>query len=222
MRITLVQNIIDLLRFKKTFTRLKLLKLKHSNRYKYTHKIFPNLGKNSYIGLNSQIILPETKIGKFCSISWNVMIGTSFHPLHYLSTHPFAYCKSRKETVLYHEMSPDKIKLVDFVSCKPCTIGNDVWIGCQSIIMDGVKIGDGAIIGANSTITKDVPPYAIVVGANRIVGYRFSQDIINDLLELKWWDLDEKYLYDLPFDDINACIEKLKEIRKKVPVISMD
>ena len=85
----------------------------------------------------------------------------------------------------------------------------------QTIINNGVTIGDGAIIGANSTITKDVPPYAIVVGANRLIGYRFSQEIIEELLTLKWWDLDEEYLYDLPFDDIYQCIKKLRNIRGK-------
>ena len=65
----------------------------------------------------------------------------------------------------------------------------------HSVIMDGITI---------------------VVGANRIIGYRFSPEIIKQLLELKWWDLDEKYLYDLPFNDINECIKKLKAIRESL------
>jgi len=57
-------------------------------------------------------------------------------------------------------------------------IGNDVWIGARSIILDNVTIGDGAVIGSGSIITKDVPPYAVVVGANKIIKYRFPDEII--------------------------------------------
>ena len=71
-------------------------------------------------------------------------------------------------------------------------IGNDVWIGARCILLNNVKIGDGAVIGAGSIITKDVPPYAVVVGANRIVKYRFSQDIINKLLRIKWWEWEDE------------------------------
>ena len=224
MRIVIGQEIIDILRFKKFAWQRWLIVLLYRIiyrdrwRYKYSHKKYPNLGRNSYIGSHSVIASRDTHIGKFCSIADYVEIGTTFHPKHFLSTHPFSYTDSLKVAYSCHEMDMHKIKLVKYINITPCLIGNDVWIGCQSIIMDGVKVGNGAIIGANSVITKDVPPYAIVVGTNRIVGYRFSQEIIDDLLELKWWDLPEKYLYDLPFDDINACIKRLKEIRKMFPV----
>ena len=68
-------------------------------------------------------------------------------------------------------------------------IGNDVWIGHESTIMSGVKIGDGAVIAANSVVVKDVEPYTIVGGnPAKVIKKRFSDDIINNLLELKWWD----------------------------------
>ena len=69
------------------------------------------------------------------------------------------------------------------------TIGNDVWIGQSTIILSGVTIGDGAIIGANSLVTKDVKPYA-VVGGNpaKLIKYRFDEDTIDKLLKIKWWD----------------------------------
>lgn len=71
-------------------------------------------------------------------------------------------------------------------------IGNDVWVGAKSTIMSGVTIGDGAVIGAGSTITKDVPPFAIVVGnPGRIVKYRFTEEQIENLLKISWWDWDE-------------------------------
>jgi acetyltransferase-like isoleucine patch superfamily enzyme len=71
-------------------------------------------------------------------------------------------------------------------------IGNDVWIGATSTIMSGVTIGDGAVIGAGSTITKDVPPFAIVAGnPGRVVKYRFTEEQIEKLLQISWWNWEE-------------------------------
>lgn len=181
--------------------------------YERMHKKFPQLGRNSYISPGSMIFDKNTKIGNFCSISWNVCVGVSSHPLNFLSTSPFQYA-------IQPSLINLNAKMVDFCGVKPCKVGNDVWIGCYTVILDGVEIGDGAVIGANSTITKNVPPYAIVVGANRIIGYRFDEKTIEELLKLKWWDLDDEYILDLPFDNISKCIERLKEIRLKIPVRS--
>lgn len=71
-------------------------------------------------------------------------------------------------------------------------IGNDVWIGNGAMISDHVKIGDGAVIGARSMISEDVPPYAVVVGRNRLIRYRFPKEIIEKLLIMKWWDWDDE------------------------------
>ena len=68
-------------------------------------------------------------------------------------------------------------------------MGNDVWIGAHSVILSGVKIGNGAIIGANSVVSKDIPDYAIAVGSPaKVVGLRFQQSTIDLLLSTKWWD----------------------------------
>lgn len=91
-------------------------------------------------------------------------------------------------------------------------IGNDVWFGTNSTIMLGVKIGDGAIIGACSVVTKDVPPYSIVAGnPAKIVRYRFPDEIIEQLLKIKWWDWDyDKITRNIPAI-VGADIEKLKQ-----------
>ena len=71
-------------------------------------------------------------------------------------------------------------------------VGNDVWIGATSTIMSGITIGDGAIIGAGSTVTKDVPPFAIVAGnPGKIVKYRFTEEQIEKLLQISWWNWEE-------------------------------
>jgi chloramphenicol O-acetyltransferase type B len=82
--------------------------------------------------------------------------------------------------------------------------------------MDGVTIGDGAIVAAGAVVTHDVPPYAIVGGVPaKIIKYRFSQEIIDKLLALKWWDLDEKIIMQLPTNDVNASIEILESLQEK-------
>lgn len=78
-------------------------------------------------------------------------------------------------------------------SCKgDIIVENDVWIGAKSTIMSGVKIQNGSIVGANSVVTKDVPPYSIVVGnPAKIVKYRFTERQIESLLKIKWWEWTE-------------------------------
>ncbi|EKO3576514.1 CatB-related O-acetyltransferase [Vibrio metschnikovii] len=71
-------------------------------------------------------------------------------------------------------------------------IGNDVWIAAGAVITRGIKIGDGAVIGANAVVTKDVPPYAIVAGIPaKVIKYRFTPEIIQRLLDIQWWNWEE-------------------------------
>jgi tetrahydrodipicolinate N-succinyltransferase len=78
---------------------------------------------------------------------------------------------------------------------EPISIGSDVWIGAGAMILDGVNIGHGAVVGARSVVTKNVPPYAIVAGVPaRIIRYRFTDEIIARLLEIAWWNLDDSVI----------------------------
>ena len=100
----------------------------------------------------------------------------------------------------------------------PCNIkiGNDVWIAENVTIIGNVNIGDGAIIAFGAIVTHDIPPYAIVGGVPaKIIKYRFSQEIIDELLELKWWNLPYEFIVTLPFNDINQCILKIKEYKNR-------
>jgi len=134
----------------------------------------------SYVGKNS--VLQNASIGSFCSIANDVVIGLGAHPTSHFSTSP----------IFYRTKNPLKVKLIDedvgFVEYQKIDIGNDVWIGARAMIMDGVKIGDGAIIAAGAVVTKNVPAYAIVGGIPaKIIRYRLDSKKIDQLLKLKWW-----------------------------------
>lgn len=90
-------------------------------------------------------------------------------------------------------------------------IGNDVWIGTRTMLIGGIHVGDGAIIGAGSIVTKDVPPYAVVAGnPARIIRYRFDEDKIQKLEKIKWWERDEAWVIENTglFWDVDEFINK--------------
>jgi virginiamycin A acetyltransferase len=110
-----------------------------------------------------------------------IMNGAN-HLTDAVSTYPFAIFGSGWEHAMEGKAYPNKGDTM---------IGNDVWIGYNATIMAGVKVGDGAIIATNSTVTKDVEPYSIVGGnPAREIRKRFSDDEIKNLLALRWWDWD--------------------------------
>lgn len=151
-------------------------------------------------------------IGKFCSIASGTkfIMGSANHRLGSVTTYPFNVFGGS-----WQENTPDHMSQLPFKG--DIVIGNDVWISRESIIMPGVKIGDGAIIAAYSVVTKDVEPYS-VVGGNpaRFIKKRFNDELIELLLEFKWWDLSpEKLVTVLPLlcdFDLEKVTKKIKEI----------
>lgn len=138
------------------------------------------LGNYTYVGADTYI--KNATIGHFCSIAAECRIGLGIHPVDLVSTHPSFYAPK-------HEWSLHPDTNVGIVEYKDIEIGNDVWIGTRATIVDGVKIGNGAIIAAGAIVTKDVPPYAIVGGVPAaIIRYRFSAGEIAALEELQWWN----------------------------------
>lgn len=134
-------------------------------------------------------------------------MGSANHRLGSVTTYPFNVFGGS-----WQENTPDHMSQLPFKG--DIVIGNDVWIGRESIIMPGVKIGDGAIIAACSVVTKDVEPYS-VVGGNpaRFIKKRFNDELIELLLEFKWWDLPpEKLVTVLPL----LCDFDLEKITKKI------
>ncbi|MFC7523082.1 type B chloramphenicol O-acetyltransferase [Parapedobacter sp. GCM10030251] len=128
-------------------------------------------------------------IGAFCSIGSGVsfiMAGNQGHRHDWISSFPFHYMP---------EVEAFNDAVDGFASAGNTVVGNDVWIGSETMIMPGVCIGDGAVIGSRALVTKDVAPYA-VVGGNpaRLIKKRFSDQEIEMLLEARWWDWDESRL----------------------------
>ena len=138
---------------------------------------------------------PKLQIGKFCSIGEYVTVylggnhksdWISTYPFHVQNIHNNTFNKFKNENNEYPQTNGDVI------------IGNDVWIGEHVTIMSGIKIGDGAIIATNSHVVKDVEPYSIIGGnPAKFIKYRFDKNIIDKLLELKWWDLDDDIINNL-------------------------
>lgn len=122
-------------------------------------------------------------IGKFCAIASGVefVMNGANHRMNSVTTYPF--------NIMGHGWEKNTLALEDLPFKGDTVVGNDVWIGQQVTIMPGVNIGDGAIIAANSVVTKDVPPYHIVGGnPSRILKRRFDEELIDYLLEIKWWE----------------------------------
>jgi tetrahydrodipicolinate N-succinyltransferase len=93
-------------------------------------------------------------------------------------------------------------------------MGNDIWIGANATVLGGVTVGDGAVIAAGAVVTKDVPPYAIVVGTPATVKrLRYSDNIVERLLRAKWWELELADLSGLPFRDVERCLDAIEAIR---------
>ena len=142
-----------------------------------------SFNRYSYCGYDCVII--NCDIGKFCSLADFVFIGGAEHPMNWVSTSP-VFQKVK------HSGPAKRFAEYELVKPKRTLIGNDVWIGHGATVLQGVCIGDGAIVGCNAVVTKDVPPYAVVAGVPaKIIKYRFSQEIINRLVEIKWWNFSD-------------------------------
>jgi acetyltransferase-like isoleucine patch superfamily enzyme len=145
------------------------------------HKV--KLGDYSYVA-NSTVIT-NTNIGKFCSIGPNCLIGLGKHPSNtFVSTHPAFFSTSAQCGISF-------VKETTFNESELITIANDVWLGANVTICDGVSIGNGAIIAAGTVVTKDVEAYSIVGGVPaKLIKMRFTPDQIEGLDKSKWWAQD--------------------------------
>lgn len=175
-------------------------------------QIGPDVTVGKYFGMNENCFVARATLGAFCAVGARTAINPFNHPTDWLSIHEFQYHPRSFDWVAEYndfdrlERTPDMFRHV--------AIGNDVWTGHNVNILPGISVGDGAVIGAGSVVTKDVPPFAIVAGAPaQVRRMRFPERTIERLLQLKWWDLELSELSGLPFRDIDRCLDRIEQIR---------
>lgn len=147
-----------------------------------------DIGDYGYAMGDNQIA--HARIGKFVNIATGVRINPSNHPWWRATLHHFTY---RSES--YGFGMADDNEIFDWRREDQVVIGPDVWLGHHAIIMPGVTIGTGAAIGSGTVVTKDVPPFAIMVGVPaRYLRNRVDDRTVEKLLRIAWWDWDDRRL----------------------------
>ena len=184
--------------------------IERNSTFEGANKICPHtrfkgsLGYGTYIAQHCEI---DADIGRFCSVADHVRTNIGVHPITspYATTSPMFYSTLKQNGKTFADKEI-------FNELKERTrVGNDVWIGENAFFTGGLTIGDGAVILAGAVVTKDVPPYAIVGGVPaKILKYRYDEDTIKFLLNIKWWDRDISWLKDNWY--LLCNIEELKRI----------
>lgn len=142
------------------------------------------------------------KIGKFCSFAMYVIfVVGGQHPFRRIVQYPVRMFVAKER------------KITESFAKGPLVIENDVWIGVGAIILNGLTVGNGAVIGAGSVVTKDIPPYAIAVGnPARVIGKRFDDETIEKLLEIKWWYWPDKKIERYVDELTSMNVDRLWEV----------
>ena len=163
-----------------------------------------SMGRYSYIG--SDCFMVNAKIGAFCSIADNVVIGGATHPIQYVSTSPVFH---KGKNILGKNFATH-----DSIKTPQTLVENDVWIGMGSFVKAGVTIHNGAVIGMGSVVTHDVPAYEVWAGnPARMIKKRFPDDTASRLEKVQWWDLADLEIEKLA-DIVNDPDDFLKTIEE--------
>jgi phosphonate metabolism protein (transferase hexapeptide repeat family) len=161
---------------------------------------------DDYSYLGNYCDLMSTDIGKFANIASMVRSNPGFHPMEWPTLHHFTYRR-----LMYGMADQDDADFFAWRRRQRVVIGHDTWIGHGAVIMPGVRIGNGAVVGSNSVVTKDVPPYAIVAGvAAKVIRQRFPGAIAEAIEATAWWDWDHETLTErmADFKDLRRFLAK--------------
>ena len=167
----------------------------------------------------SEALNDYLRIGKFCHISSNVkfIMNAANHTYTNFTTYGFGFLgngwSSDSKDSNYKKLGYPS----DHVIKGDIVIGNSVWLGYDSLILPGVTVGDGSVVGARSVVTKNVPPYTIVAGnPARIIKRLFTDEVVECLLKLRWWDLPIKLITDNIHIISGNNVEELKRLCHKI------
>lgn len=150
------------------------------------HERYPDyqIGEGTYGGLKVMGCGEGTilSVGAYTSFASGVKVFLGCdHRIDWVTTFPFNVLWKSARKIEGHPKSKGDV-----------VIGNDVWIGAEAMIMSGVQVGDGAVVGARAVVSKDVPPYAVMVGnPARLAKYRFDESTIDRLLKIRWWEWEK-------------------------------
>ncbi len=159
-----------------------------------------SLGDYSYVMERCEIACAD--IGKFVNIASDVRINPGNHPIEWVSQHHFLY-RMRQ----YGFRDHDDERFFSWRKLQRVRIGHDVWLGHKAIVMPGITIGNGAVIGAASVVTRDVAPYAVVVGSPaKQIRTRFPKAICQEIEDIGWWDWDHQ--------TIGERLDDFRDVRK--------
>jgi acetyltransferase-like isoleucine patch superfamily enzyme len=175
-------------------------------------RIGPDTRMGRYCSIAESAQVLRSDVGSFCAFGARVAVNPFNHPTDWLSINEFQY---RDDTFDWSAeyVALRRLKRGPEMFAR-CVIGNDVWLGHNVVVLAGVRIGDGAVIGAGAVVTKDIPDYAVAVGNPAVVKhYRFPAETVARLQRVKWWDMPLPALSALPFHDIDRCLHHLEQMR---------
>lgn len=171
----------------------------------------------TYIGVGSSIV--TTKIGRYCSFGQYVQTGLGCHNISNVTTSAAWYKSYFPDFNNFSGPINRPVPRNSDELTAVIDIGHDVWVGNNALFPKDVTVGHGAVIGAGCIVTKDVPPYAVVVNGPRgsqVIKTRFSDEVIADLLDIQWWNYDIPKMIsqgvEVPDDNIYVFIEFMRNI----------
>jgi acetyltransferase-like isoleucine patch superfamily enzyme len=176
------------------------------------------IGRLTYFNYGCEIT--DTDFGRYCSVGQRAIINPGEHPTDWLSTHPFVGDPSGVSCGMAGEPAYAAIAGAALSAPRPTrrvTIGHDVWLGANTVVLSGVSVGDGAVIAAGAVVSRNVAPFAVVGGVPaRVLRYRFPADMIRRLGELRWWDYDLGAVRDaIDYSDLERATAMLEAMKAR-------
>lgn len=177
------------------------------------------IGAFTFFNASGRTSVYRTRMGRYAQIGESSIIGPPEHPMDWFSNHPFAFTRPTHIPAMY--------EFEDFARLAPAqdagaawadedddtVIGHEAYVGAGSFVKRGVRIGDGAVIGARSVVTRDIPPYTIAVGSPaKVVRDRFDEKLIARFQSLQWWKYDlAPWKKQVDFSKVEATLEFFEE-----------